>query len=60
MHKFLHDNIDIDKSLAKSAKGVNNNVVPINAGIQAYANSFAPATIRDWNSLPSTAKNEEK
>ena len=58
MHKIHHKTVDIEEQLAVKARCNNINFVPINARINAYANSFIPATIRDWNKLPPTAKNE--
>lgn len=59
IHKFTNNDIDIDNSIIKRARGLNNNFMPVNARVQAYANSFVPATICDWNLLPPRVKNEK-
>ena len=58
MHKYLHKTVDINEQLATRARCNNTNLVPINARIHTYANSFAPSTIKDWNMLPPNVKNE--
>ena len=59
IHKFTNNDIDIDNSIIKRARGLNNNFMPVNARVQAYANSFVPATTCDWNLLPPKVKNEK-
>ena len=51
MYKYHHKLIDVSESVIT-------NFVPKQARIQAYANSFVPATIKDWNMLPPIIKNE--
>ena len=58
MHKYLHKNLDIPEKLAVKGRSTNNSFNPINARVQCYANSFVPATVRDWNILPSHVRNE--
>ena len=41
MHKYLHKTVDIKEQLATRARCNNTNLVPINARIHTYANSFA-------------------
>ena len=58
MHKYLHKPVNINEQLATRARCNNTNLVPINAWIHTYANSFAPSTIEDWNMLLPSIKNE--
>ena len=59
MHKYLHKNLDIPETLAVKGRSSNTSFKPINARIQCYANSFVPATVRDWNMLPPHVRNEK-
>ena len=58
MHKYLHKTVDIEEQFAIRARCSNINLVPINAQIHTYTNSFAPATIKDWSMLLPNIKNE--
>ena len=58
MYKYRHNLLDVAEPVIVKARGKNTNFVPKQARIQAYANSFVPATIKDWNMLPPVIKNE--
>ena len=56
MYKYHHNLIDVTEPVIVKARGKNTNFVPKQARIQAYANSFVPSTIKDWNMLPPVIK----
>lgn len=58
LHKYCHKIVDIPETIAVRARGVNINYQTINPILRCYNNYFAPATVRQWNSLPSHIRNE--
>ena len=58
LHKFVHKEIDLKDDIMMKSRGENSTFRCINPRIRSYANSFIPTTIRDWNVLPETVRNE--
>ena len=58
LHKYLHKNLDIPETIAVKGRSTNTSFKPIHARVQCYANSYVPATVRDWNMLPPHVRNE--
>ena len=58
MHKYCHEIVDIPETIATRARGENISFQAINPILRCYNNSFAPATVRQWNSLPPHVRNE--
>ena len=57
-HKYCYKAIDIKEPIAIRARNLNTNYQAIHSRLRCYENSFAPATVRDWNALHPDIRNE--
>ena len=51
LHKYCYKTIDIKEPIAIRARNLNTNYQANHSRLRCYENSFAPATVRDWNAL---------
>ena len=58
LHKYCYKAIHIKEPIAIRARNLNTNYQAIHSRLRCYENSFAPATVRDWNALHPDIRNE--
>ena len=58
LHKYCYKAIDIKEPIAIRARNLNTNYQAIHSRLRCYENSFALATVRDWNALHPDIRNE--
>ena len=58
IHKHHHKQIDLNDCIAVKSRGINSTFQTIHSRVRSYANSFVPATISVWNSLPADIRSE--
>ena len=58
LHKYCYKAIHIKEPIAIRARNLNTNYQAIHSRLRCYENSFAPATVRDWNALHADIRNE--
>ena len=57
-HKHHHKQIDLNDCIAVKSRGINPTFQTIHSRVRSYANSFVPATISVWNSVPADIRTE--